>query len=181
MKSNGFTFAIAVIFGLGLIVNPAISLAKDRSHGGHSYSGKHSGGHGYSGRHRYRGGHGYRSHGSYSGHRYGYSGHRSRHGYRHGYSYRHHGHGGSAWVPFAILGGAALAYTVSKSADNGYAYNRSYSSPSRHGDSGRPCHVVHRVTEEDGGQVKMAATMCYDGQGTSYIVKGSEHVIARLN
>ena len=180
MKQTGFISTVAVAFGLLLILNSTISLAGNRSHGGHGVSGGHSGGHGFSGRHS--GGH------SFSGRRHGFSGghHRSgfsRHGFGHrGYSYRHHGYGSSAWVPFAILGGAALAYTVSRSANNDYAYSRSsYYAPSRHGDSGRPCHVVHKVTEEDGGQIKMAATMCYDQQGTAYIVKGSEHVIAELN
>lgn len=177
MKRNGFIATTAATLGLLLALSPAASLAGERSHGGHSYSGGHRSysGH-YSGGHRYRSNH-YRGH-----HGYGYS----RHGYRS--SYRHHGRGGSGWVPFAILGGAALGYVVAESNNNNYRESRSYNNQpyntgaSRNGSGwAKPCHVVHKVTEGDGEQVKMAATMCYDEQGTSYIVKGSEHVIARLN
>ena len=126
------------------------------------------GGHGGYGGH-YRGGHGgYHQGGGYRGYRHHY---RPRH-YR-GYSGGHYGHGyygSSAWVPWAILGGAVIGYAVAdnRRANTSYTQAQGYSAT-------KPCHMAYRDENQNGELVRMAATMCYDPQGTAFLVEGSEH------
>lgn len=137
-------------------------------HKGYYKGSRHSHRRHYSGHYPRYGGH----YSYYRGHRYYYP---SRYHYRHGHGYGYYSSSGF-WVPLAILGGAALGYAVANSSNNDYDDN--YYAPPR---SNQPCHIVHRDEVRDNQRVKMGATMCYDQQGTAYIVRGSEHVVEYLD
>ena len=108
----------------------------------------------------------YRHHRRYK--RYNY-GHQGRHHYRH--------RGRGSWVPFAVIGGLATGYLISKSANRLHTSTTFISKAPYHGGASRPCHIVQKVDFVDGYEVKSAATMCHDARAYPYIVQGSEHVI----
>ena len=133
---------------------------------------------------------GHRGHHGYHGYKHGYHGgyHRGyRHGYRHGGGYYKRGHS-HAWVPFAIFGAGLVGYAI---ADSKYRTTTTTTTthvpaaaappPSASSTAGysasRPCNVVYRDEDQGGQTIRLAATMCYDASGNSYIVQGSEHQI----
>lgn len=153
--------ASLAVFGMLATMMPTESYAR----GGH--------GHGY-----YGGGHGYYG----GGYRHGY-----RSGYRHGHrQYRHRHRSSGAWIPFAVLGTAALTYAITSNNnrryDNRYdrrydnRYDRNYGD-AREYSATKPCHIAYRDEDHGGEIVRMAATMCYDQSGVAYIVRGSEHQV----
>jgi len=125
-------------------------------------------------------------HGYYGG-GYGYYGGGYRHGYRHGHRhYRHRHRSSGAWIPFAVLGTAALTYAITSNNnrrydnrhDNRYdnRQDRNYGD-AREYSATKPCHIAYRDEDHGGDIVRMAATMCYDQSGVAYIVRGSEHQV----
>jgi len=149
--------ASLAVVAMMLTMIPSDASARDHRHGGNGY---HGGGKHYVGGHR--GGRHYGGH--YRGNRH-YRGH-----------YRSHYHGGghyrsNAWVPFAVLGTAALTYAIVNDNNNkSYATAQGYSAT-------KPCHMAYRDQSINGQLVRMAATMCYDSAGTAYLVKDSEHEV----
>lgn len=160
MKSSKLVSGLAGILALAIASAPIAATAGGRGYGNHGKYGHN----GYSGGH-YKQGYGH-----------GYSGGRNHYRHNSRRHYGHRGHGGSGWVPFAVIGGLAAGYLISESSHRNRATTYS-TTTTYHGASTRPCHVVHKIDSVDGYEVKSAATMCYDAGGYAYIVQGSELVI----
>jgi len=128
----------------------------------------------------------YGGYGSSVGYRHGYYGRSWHGGRRNYYGHYHHHHGTGDALLGAMIG--LLAFGAIASAtdhDNGPSYDYVAPPPPNYGPSGYPapgngCHVVNRIGPDRTGQTaKFAATMCYDGSGTPFIVQGSQHIIER--
>ena len=108
--------------------------------------------------------------------------------------YHHHDGTGEALLGamIGLLAFGAIASATDHNDSSSYSYAGpppSYGGPSYggsgygapgYGPSGDGCHVVNRIgPDRNGRTVKFAATMCYDGSGTPYILPDSQRIIER--
>ncbi len=150
----------------------------------------------------HKGGGGYHKSGGYhKGH--GKGGYHKGHG--HGHGKYHKRKKNKDWVPFAIIGGIAAVAIIASQAnkkkkhdddyyeDDGYykskggyhkgkgGYHKGHGGYQKANAGGDNCHVVYKTEKVRGRYVKKGCTICYNPDGSAYIVEGSEFVVGYVD
>lgn len=159
---TGVALLTACALVLGTSAMPAFAGEYHRGggyHDQHRGGGYHRGGKGY-----YKGGKGY-----HKGHR------------------RHHRKKNKDWVPFAVIGGiAAVAIIASQANKKKKHHGGGYYNDGGHGgyhkaSGGENCQLVYKTERVRGRNVKKGCTLCYNPDGSAYIVEGSEFTVGYVD
>ncbi len=156
----------------------------------------------------YHKGHGgyHKGHGGYHKGKKGY--HKGGKGYHKGHGGYHKGHHHKRkkdkdWVPFAVIGGIAAIAIIASQAnkkkkrhhDDGYysdydhggyhkgnsGYHKSGGKYHKASSGSDNCHIVYKTERVRGRTVKKGCTLCYNPDGSAYIVEGSEFVVGYVD